>query len=259
MSKKLLVYVSGPYSEHAGTGTVAENIERAKAVCVQLWNEGYAVICPHTNTAHFNDVSTATYEDYIEGDLLMVERSDAIVMMEGWERSSGAVRELDHARAQAVPIYYWPDHPDKSNVVRNLGRFKVRNAGALRKFESGATRDTDTGKYDYEAFISPTVLERYGRFMHKNRYQKDGTLRDGDNWQQGIPPNVYVKSLIRHVIEAWGTWRRGPFTTEFLIPGSMELFLDTLCAIMFNTMGLIHEILKSPKDQGPAKMAVPHE
>ena len=33
--------------------------------------------------------------------------------------------------------------------------------GKIRKFETGATRDTDQGKYDYEGFLSPVVLDRF--------------------------------------------------------------------------------------------------
>ena len=33
-----------------------------------------------------------------------------------------------------------------------------------RQFQTGAYRDTDNNKLDYEAFLSPIVLERYARF-----------------------------------------------------------------------------------------------
>ncbi len=103
----------------------------------------------------------------------------------------------------------------------------------MRKFATGATRDTDIGKYDYEAFLSPIVLTRYAEYMHKNRVQRDGTMRDGDNWQRGIAQSVYMKSLWRHFMEAWTIHRGGK--------GCIE---EALCAVLFNAMGILHERLK---------------
>jgi 5'(3')-deoxyribonucleotidase len=107
----------------------------------------------------------------------------------------------------------------------------------VRKFETGATRDQDVDKYDYEGFISPTALERFGAYMHKNRFQRDGSVRDSDNWQKGIPKSSYVKSLIRHAFEVWRDWRKGVVNQ------------DALCAVLFNAQGLLHEDLKAPLDK----------
>lgn len=115
------------------------------------------------------------------------------------------------------------------------------DTGTIRKFETGATRDTATDKHDYEAFVSPLVTRRYGKFMHKHRKQSDGSLRAGDNWQKGIPIDQYVKSLVRHVedvrlihdgYQAWDN------------VGLVEVE-DALCAIIFNASGILFERLKT--------------
>lgn len=113
----------------------------------------------------------------------------------------------------------------------------------VRTFATGATRDTDHGKFDYEAFLSPLVLERYAAFMHKNRYQRDGTVRDGDNWQKGIPVTAYMKSMWRHFMDLWKAHRGvGPVSDR----EAADLFLEeALTAIMFNAMGYLHEHLKA--------------
>jgi len=103
----------------------------------------------------------------------------------------------------------------------------------MREFETGATRDTDEGKLDFEGFLSPIVLERYAQYMHKNRVQADGNLRASDNWQKGIPREAYMKSAWRHFFAWWKAWRRGDDGTE------------DACALLFNVMGWIHETLKS--------------
>lgn len=99
---------------------------------------------------------------------------------------------------------------------------------AGREFATGATRDTADGKLDYEGFLSPLVLEGYAEYMHKNRMREDGTLRDSDNWQLGIPMSAYMKSLWRHFHAVWKAHRRGGFNRE------------DAYAVMFNIMGMIH-------------------
>lgn len=103
----------------------------------------------------------------------------------------------------------------------------------MRYFDTGATRDTDEGKLDFEGFISPRVLYRFAQYMHHHRHQADGKLRASDNWQKGIPQEAYMKSLTRHFMELWLCWREGVGDT----------INDTLCAILFNVQGLLHERL----------------
>jgi len=57
----------------------------------------------------------------------------------------------------------------------------------MRTFGGGATRNSDQGKPDYEGFLSPLVIIRYGEYMTRHRVQADGNIRDSDNWQKGIP------------------------------------------------------------------------
>ena len=79
----------------------------------------------------------------------------------------------------------------------------------IRRFETGATRDTVEGKADYEGFLSPEVLVEFGKYMDQNRHLKDGSLRDSDNWQSMFGPTpdahctVCLKSLLRHVLDLW--------------------------------------------------------
>jgi hypothetical protein len=104
-----------------------------------------------------------------------------------------------------------------------------------RVFETGATRDSEDGKLDFEGFLSPAVIQRYGEYMDGCRHLPDGTLRDSDNWQQGIPITVYMKSKWRHFLETWTLHRKGVHGKQ------LE---DSLCAELFNTMGMLHEELK---------------
>lgn len=111
----------------------------------------------------------------------------------------------------------------------------------IRKFETGATRDTDDNKYDYEAFFCPLVLERRAAYMHKHRLQADGSLRPGDNWQKGIPLDQYAKSEARHHQQFWKLHRGLPTVDEKGQPVDLE---EAICAEMFNLEGYLSELLK---------------
>lgn len=107
----------------------------------------------------------------------------------------------------------------------------------MRRFESGATRDTDEGKLDFEAFLSPLVLKRYAEYMHRHRRRSDGTMRAGDDWQQGIPKDEYAKSLLRHLLDFWLCHRqRGS--------AARETVTEALCGIIFNAMGYLYNLLE---------------
>ena len=113
----------------------------------------------------------------------------------------------------------------------------------MRTFETGATRDQDTEKYDYEGFLCPLVLREFARYMHQHRRQADGNLRASDNWQQGIPADAYMKSLWRHFHDLWMLHRGHQPTDD---QGNPVKLRDALCAILFNTSGYLHEDLKLP-------------
>lgn len=117
--------------------------------------------------------------------------------------------------------------------------------GDVRTFSTGATRDADQDKIDYEGFLSPLVLERYGQYMHQHRKQSDGRLRESDNWQRGIPITEYMKSKFRHFMDTWKWVRRTPNPPK----ASLE---DSLCAELFNTSGMLHEVLMAKLNSEPA-------
>lgn len=106
----------------------------------------------------------------------------------------------------------------------------------IRTFSTGATRNTDENKLDYEGFLSPEVLRIFAIYMHRNRRQADGGWRDSDNWQKGIPKDAYMKSLWRHFHDMWIAHRRGG-------QGSPEQ-VEALCAMMFNVQGYLYELIQ---------------
>src|SRR3990167_1744155 len=110
----------------------------------------------------------------------------------------------------------------------------------MRVFDTGATRNDDIEQPDPEGFLSPLVIGRYSDYMHKHRVQSDGTIRDSDNWQRGMPLNSFMKSGFRHFLD-WWLEHRGHKSREGLE--------DALCGLMFNCMGYLHEFLKGRNNE----------
>jgi hypothetical protein len=104
----------------------------------------------------------------------------------------------------------------------------------MRQFKTGATRDDDSTKIDFDGFLSPAALMAYAKYMHENRVQADGNLRSSDNWKKGIPQDAYMKSMWRHFFSVWENFHRKPTNED------ME---TALCALMFNVQGMLHEVL----------------
>jgi hypothetical protein len=112
----------------------------------------------------------------------------------------------------------------------------------MRTFETGATRGSEEGKNDYDGFLSPLVIESYGDYMTKYRTQEDGSVRDSDNWQKGIPRDQYRKSAWRHFFEWWAIGRGYP---RFDKDDGHEITQEEAAnALLFNVMGHQHELLK---------------
>ena len=126
---------------------------------------------------------------------------------------------------------------------------KVKDDGVIRQFATGATRDTSADKYDYEGFLSPLVIERYAEYMHSHRKQSDGSIRDSDNWQKGMPKQVYMKSAYRHFMDMWLIFRSNCCPPTRIRPEGEEVTMeDALCGLLFNIMGYLHVILQEKAD-----------
>jgi hypothetical protein len=97
----------------------------------------------------------------------------------------------------------------------------------MRKFETGAVRDDDTGKESYVETISWTALKRYAQYMTG----KKAKYGEG-NFKKGIPVSSYEDSLVRHVQKYIANKHEG---------GTVEKDEDHLAAIVFNCFGIMHE------------------
>lgn len=243
------VYLAGPMR-----GFPLYNFPRFHEVTKTLRKWGYEVINPAEEDEKVGiDPSKPISQELIayrlEADFAMIEECEAIVFLPGWQASSGAVSERFHAMKHDLRVYEYIGVTDEGVTLRCLAagvddKVEIAKRDTSfdpyhrdgRQFETGAYRDADDDKLDYEGFLSPVVLKRYAQYLHEHRVQSNGDMRPSDNWQQGIPQDVYMKSGFRHFMEWWEEHRNDT--------GGKELE-DAICALIFNAMGYLFEELKN--------------
>lgn len=256
-------YLSGPMRGHPQW-----NFPAFFDAAMHLRRMGLVVVSPAEHDVAMGFVDWETAESFnvpggyglaagIQWDLhyLTSDNCKGMIMLPDWEASSGANLERHAVTFLDKPVFdYIRNKPTGLPVKRQdeplppsedpnaVGWIADVSKPTNRTFDSGANRDTAEGKPDYEGFLSVPVLRAYGRYMSKHRALPDGTLRDSDNWQKGIPKDVYIKSLVRHVLDAWDLHRGGKVVDY---DGTTEVtFEDALCGVLFNASGYLHETVK---------------
>ena len=104
-----LVYVAGPYAELSDS-TVNQNIARTDKAARKLYLDGFDVICPNNNTAHWDDDADIMAYGYpsriLDMDLNILSRCDAIFMCKGWTESAGSRLERHKAIELGLGVWY---------------------------------------------------------------------------------------------------------------------------------------------------------
>ena len=98
-----MVYVAGPFRASTPWG-IECNVRHAEALALEVWRMGAACLCPHANTRYFD--GAAPDHIWLEGDIEMLSRCDAIVMTDNYENSTGAKAEREYAIEHNIPVYY---------------------------------------------------------------------------------------------------------------------------------------------------------
>jgi hypothetical protein len=97
-ARMIRCYAAGPYS-----GNEMGNTIDALAVGDRLDALGFNAFVPH-NWHWWSLIHPRTYEEWMKKCLAEVERSDVLLRMAG--ASSGADREVEHAKAHGIPVVY---------------------------------------------------------------------------------------------------------------------------------------------------------
>lgn len=176
-----IIYVAGPYNGKTFSA-IDDNIRKAEYAALQLWKKGWAVICPHLNTAHFERYQDENFTDdvFYGGTMEMLERCDAIFMLDAWTNSTGSKHEHGYAMRAAMPIFYQgAGYPDPDTVPRREWKTKVNKAISLIIREYGeATEKFGTFNTIHEglAVVREEYLEFEAECMDKKAYDDQTKL-----------------------------------------------------------------------------------
>lgn len=107
MAKRLRVYVAGPYSADNVLG-VLQNIGRGERACAQLLRNGFSPFCPWHDKSYAMDeqCEEVTVEDFQEHSMAWLECSQALLCIDGWEKSKGTMAEIARAKEIGIPVFY---------------------------------------------------------------------------------------------------------------------------------------------------------
>jgi len=109
-ANKPIIYIAGKLTD-TENHLILANIEKAYNVFIELLRCGIYSICPHTLTTHIIDAKVDTlkgmdYEIWIEYCFSVLQRCDAVLMLDNWQDSYGAKKELSYTKKLGLPIYY---------------------------------------------------------------------------------------------------------------------------------------------------------
>ena len=99
MNKPKIIYIAGPLN-----GDVDAHVSEAERVAFELAKRRVMFYCPHYNAQkHFALKLPESY--WIAMGLEVLRRCDAVLLLEGWGKSSGTLGEIDEAESCNIPIY----------------------------------------------------------------------------------------------------------------------------------------------------------
>lgn len=100
-----VVYVAGPY-RGPNRSAIELNIQAARHVGKLCCVKGWSPIIPHANTGHLDEVLPGLSDDFwLNSTMELLRRADAVVLVPGWELSSGTQAEIEQAKARGIPVY----------------------------------------------------------------------------------------------------------------------------------------------------------
>jgi len=103
MKQRPVIFISGAYRAPSAY-QIGENIRLAGECALDVWQAGGIAICPHKNTALFDGARGIPDSVWLEGDLELLRRSDAMYLVPGWANSHGAIAEVVFAHRNHIPI-----------------------------------------------------------------------------------------------------------------------------------------------------------
>lgn len=101
------VYVAGPYSAD-NVIDVLKNIGNGQKKCAELFEYGFAPFCPWHDKDFIinNPYKNFDVKQFYEYSITWLKVCDAMLLIEGWEKSKGCLKEIEIANEMNIPIFY---------------------------------------------------------------------------------------------------------------------------------------------------------
>lgn len=190
-----LIYIAGPYRSTNPDGKsnawgVQQNVMRAMARALEVWRRGHAAVCPHANTMFFQDADGCADSVWLEGDVEILRRCDAVMTVDGWQQSKGATAEVLIATKGGKPIIdsvnsleIYLAHQDNIERVHrmfmNACAARIRNVMTGETVETGIDEGGSTGRF----WINGAVYQL--------EWQEDVILRRAND-ERAIPGSIEI-------------------------------------------------------------------
>lgn len=73
-------------------------------MAIEVWKAGFCCLCPHLNSGGLEEEGIENWKFYL-GDLHILQRCDAMLLIPGWKDSQGAKMEVRMAQELGVPVF----------------------------------------------------------------------------------------------------------------------------------------------------------
>jgi Domain of unknown function (DUF4406) len=105
-----IVYIAGSISTNkSGQPSTkedrADNVEAGRLAGIEVWKLGAVAIVPHLNSLTMWEDGHVPGSDVYLGDLEILGRCDAMLVLPGWQKSRGVNYEVAWAKHKDIPIF----------------------------------------------------------------------------------------------------------------------------------------------------------
>lgn len=101
MKIKGKAFISSAYSG----GSISEeeiNVSKARLIVGVALKFGWVPVCPNVYWHSFADMQD--YEFWLEASISLLKTCDVLVLVPGWENSSGVKKEIELAKDLGIPV-----------------------------------------------------------------------------------------------------------------------------------------------------------
>lgn len=98
-----IIYVAGPFRAATPWG-IEQNIRKAEGFALSVAKLGLVPLCPHSMYRFYQD--SLPDEFWLAATLALLKPCDGILLIPGWENSSGSRGEKKYAEDNKIEVFY---------------------------------------------------------------------------------------------------------------------------------------------------------